>query len=106
MLNSIGAALVAGIDNCDKIDMTQRSDCVCVAASNKANADDGNAKVLRHFASFRRIRKALDPMFATGPHRPICSRPYWGFCDSAIMYDIFIFTIHQFGLLMTLKNDR
>jgi hypothetical protein len=45
MLRSVGAPFVTGINNRNKIDMTQRADRVCVAASNKANADNGNAKV-------------------------------------------------------------
>ncbi len=104
VFNCVRTSFVAGINYRDKINMAQRSDSVCVAASNKANADNGNAKVLRHFASFRRVRKIPKPMIVIGLLCPTWPRPYWGFHDSAIMYDIFIFTIHQFGLLMSLKN--
>ncbi len=104
VFNCVSTAFIAGVDHRDEINMAQRSYSVCVAASNKANADNGNAKVLRHFASFRRVRKIPKPMIAIGLLCPTWPRPYWGFRDSAIMYDIFIFTIHQFGLLMSLKN--
>lgn len=104
VLNGVSTTFIAGVDHRNKINMAQRSYSVCVASSNKANADNGNAKVLRHFASFRRVRKIPKPMIAIGLLCPTLPRPYWGFCDSAIMYDIFIFTIHQFGLLMSLKN--
>ncbi len=104
VLNGVSTTFIAGIDYRAEINMAQRSDSVCVAASNKTNADNGNAKVLRHFASFRRVRKIPKPMIAIGLLCPTWPRPYWGFRDSAIMYDIFIFTIHQFGLLMSLKN--
>ncbi len=104
VLNGVSTTFIAGVDHRDEINMAQRSDSVCVAASNKTNADNGNAKVLRHFASFRRVRKIPKPMIAIELLCPTWSRPYWGFRDSAIMYDIFIFTIHQFGLLISLKN--
>ena len=71
VLSRVGTAFVAGIDNRDEINMAQRSDSVCVAASNKANADNGNAKVLRHFASFPVVRETPNPMFATELHCPI-----------------------------------
>ncbi len=104
VLNGVSTTFIAGVDHRDEINMAQRSDRVRVAASNKTNADNGNAKILRHFASFRRVWKIPKPMIAIGLLCPTWPRPYWGFRDSAIMYDIFIFTIHQFGLLMSLKN--
>ncbi len=104
VLNGVSTTFIAGVDHRDEINMAQRSDSVCVAASNKTNADNGYAKVLRHFVSFRRVRKIPKPMIAIEPLCPTWPRPYWGFRDSAIMYDIFIFTIHKFGLLVSLKN--
>ncbi len=104
VLNGVSTTVIAGVDHRDEINMAQRSDSVRVAASNKTNADNGNAKILRHFVSFRRVWKIPKPMIAIGLLCPTWPRPYWGFRDSAIMYDIFTYTIHQFGLLMSLKN--
>lgn len=100
MFGAIGAAALTGIDDSRKIDMAQRAHRVSVTTSDKANADNGNTKILSHSASFRRVRNLLSPCSQSSRF----TRPYLGFLDSTIMYDIFVYVINSIGLLMTTKN--